>query len=125
MDNKKKVLIVDDDDNLRNVLLDKLSAAGFEASGAIDGADGLKMALDNHPDVILLDVMMPKMDGWQTLNMLRADEWGKTARVIMLTSLDNTDNIAKAVEKRTYEYIIKTDINLDQVVKRVQEAVKT
>ncbi|HEY4498757.1 MAG TPA: response regulator [Candidatus Paceibacterota bacterium] len=119
MENKKKVLVVDDDDNLRMVLMDKLGASGFEVADAPNGEEGLKKALEWHPEVILLDVMMPKMNGWQMLNKVRTDAWGKTARVIMLTGLDDVTNVAHAVGKGVREYILKTNINLDELVKTV------
>lgn len=120
MAEKKKVLVVDDDKNLVTVLLDKLDISGFEAQATKNGEEGLAKALDWHPDVILMDVVMPKMDGWQMLKKLREDNWGKTARVIMLTVLENPDNVAKAMEEGTFDYITKTDWSLDDVVKKIE-----
>ena len=120
--NKKKILVVDDDDNLRGVLMDKLNISGFETFEARDGEEGLKKSLELHPDVILLDVVMPKMNGWNMLEKLREDDWGKAVRVIMLTVLENTDSVARAMEKGSYEYIIKTNHSLDDVVKKVEKA---
>lgn len=119
MDTKKKILVVDDDENLRTVLLDKLEAAGLSGTGAANGEEGLKQALALHPDVILLDVMMPKMNGWQTLEALRADAWGKTARVVMLTSMDDANDVAKALSKGVHEYFAKTKFSPDDLVKLV------
>lgn len=119
--NKKKILIVDDDDNLRAVLMDKLSIFGFDTLGAENGEEGLEKSLALHPDVILLDIVMPKMNGWEMLEKLRQDEWGKNARVIMLTVLDNTDSIARAMEGGSYEYIVKTSHSLEEVVNKVAQ----
>jgi DNA-binding response OmpR family regulator len=118
---KKKVLVVDDDRDLREVLADKLTASGFEATQAVDGEDGLKKALEIHPDVTLLDVMMPKMNGWQMLDALRKDSWGKGAKVIMLTVLEDMDNVAQAVEKNSAGYLVKTSQSLDGIVFRLKE----
>ncbi len=116
---KKKVLVVDDDANLRDVLIDALTVSGFEAKGAANGEDGLKEAFASHPDVIMLDVMMPKMDGWQVLDTLRADEWGKQAKVIMLTSQGQMTNIAHALDKKVFTYIVKSELNLGNIAEKV------
>jgi DNA-binding response OmpR family regulator len=122
---KKKVLVVDDDANLRDVLLDALTVAGFEAKGMPNGEDGLKEAFAWHPDVIMLDVMMPKMDGWQVLDVLRADEWGKKAKVIMLTSLGQMTNIAHALDKKVFTYIVKSELNLDNLAETINSLIKS
>jgi CheY-like chemotaxis protein len=121
MNDKKKILVVDDDEGLRTVLVDKLNISGFEAVFAADGEEGLEKALKWHPDAILLDVIMPKMDGFEMLGKLRDDEWGKRAKVIMLTVLENADSVAKAVEGTAQGYLIKTQHSLDDVVAYVKE----
>lgn len=123
--NGKKILIVDDDENLRTVLSDKFKAQGFEVFGAGDGEEGLKQALELHPDIILLDIMMPKMDGWTALGKLREDNWGKHAKVVVLTVLEDVSDVAKAMEKDSFDYIVKTDRSLDEVAAQVQEMVNS
>ncbi len=122
-ENRKKILIVDDDDSLNTVLVDKLNMSGFEAIGATDGEDGLKKALSIHPDVILLDLVMPKMNGMEMLQKLREDEWGKTVKVVMLTLLEKVDYVAEAMEYKVSGYIVKTDYSLEGIVKKIQEIV--
>ena len=117
----KKILIVDDDENLQAILKDKLTDSGFDAIGAMNGEDGLKKALELHPDIILLDVLMPKMNGWEMLEKLRKDAWGKSANVIMLTVLDSADDIARAMEKGSFRYFLKTNCNPDDIVRQVEE----
>ena len=122
--NKKKILIVDDDESLNNVLVDKLNLSGYEAIGASDGVDGLKKALEMHPDLILLDLLMPKMDGLQMLKELREDSWGKLVKVIILTLLEQADYVAKTMDKNVYGYLVKTNFSLEDVVKKVEDALK-
>jgi CheY-like chemotaxis protein len=122
--NKKRILVVDDDDNLKLVLTDKLNISGFEAVGASNGKEGLEKALEWHPDVILLDILMPVMDGWEMLGKLREDEWGKKAKVIMLTSLEDAEAIAQAVEDGSLAYLIKTNQSIDGVVEKVKSMLK-
>lgn len=121
---KKKILIIDDDNNLSTVLVDRLSFAGYDAVGAVNGVEGLKKALETHPDLILLDVLMPEMDGLQMLRMLRQDSWGKDAKVIMLTLLEQPDYIAHAVEGNVLGYLVKTNFTLDEVVKKIENALR-
>ena len=124
MENKndqKKVLVIDDDDNLRTVLPDKLNISGFETDSATDGEEGLNKAFHFHPDIILLDMLMPKMNGLEVLEKLREDKWGQSVKVMMLTVLEDTNTVAQAVDKGTLAYVLKTDHNLDDVVKQVEE----
>src|SRR3989338_5004221 len=121
---KKNVLVVDDDDNLRTVLIDKLNMSGFYAIGASNGEEGLEKALKTHPDVILLDIIMPILNGWEMLKKLREDEWGKGAKVIMLTVIENTEAIARAVEDNSLAYLIKTNESMDDVVEKVKTMIR-
>lgn len=116
----KKVLVIDDDENLNTVLVDKLNFSGFDTKGAKDGEEGLKKALDFHPDVILLDLMMPKMNGLSMLKKLREDPWGKDAKVIVLTVQEQTDSVARAIENNVFGYFVKTNYSLDEIVKKIQ-----
>ena len=122
--NKKKILVVDDDESLNIVLVDKLNLSGFEAIGAIDGIDGLKKSLEHHPDLILLDLLMPKMDGLQMLKELREDSWGKGAKVVILTLLEQADYVAKTMQENIYGYLVKTNFSLEDVVKKIEEILK-
>jgi DNA-binding response OmpR family regulator len=118
-ENKKKVLIVDDNQSLNDILIDKLNLSGFDASGVLDGEEGLKKALELHPDVILLDLVMPKMDGLTMLEKLREDSWGNKCKVIVLTLVGEQYHIAKAVEFGVLGYIVKTDNSLEDIVKQI------
>ena len=118
---KKKILVIDDDENLATVLVDKLKMSGFDADNANDGVTGLKKALETHPDAILLDVVMPNMSGWETLEKLRVDSWGEYAKVIMLTALDKPESIAHAMEEGSTVFIVKTNYTLDQIVDTVKQ----
>ncbi|MFZ2620905.1 MAG: response regulator [Minisyncoccia bacterium] len=121
VENKRKILIVDDNNDLTTVLVDKFNLSGFEAQGAFDGEEGLEKALEFHPDIILLDLLMPKVSGIEMLKQLRKDSWGKEAKVVILTLLDNTGFVAKAMESNIYGYIVKTDYTLDQIVKKIKD----
>lgn len=78
------------------------------------------MALKRKPDLILLDVMMPTVNGHKALYELRKDDWGKTAKVIMLTALDDAENIAQDVTLKADDYIIKSSMGLQEIVTKVK-----
>ena len=120
----KNVLVIEeieDDALLRKVLHDKLVLEGFGVLEANNGEEGLAVALERHPDLILLDILMPKMGGLAMLKKLREDEWGKTARVIILTNYDDVEKIADAFGNRVFEYYLKADTPLDELIRKVKE----
>lgn len=120
MTDSHTVLVVDDNKELAMVMKDKLEIEGFNVLVAHDGEAGLDIALAEHPDLVLLDVMMPKKDGWEVIAGLRTDEWGKDAKVILLTSLNDMDSISKAVEAGNFEYLVKTDWEPAEIVERIK-----
>ncbi len=115
----KKVFVIDDDEALVQALTERLVDAGYDVSSAPDGQAGLDAVLEAHPDLIILDVAMPVMNGWDTLTALRADGWGKDARVVMLTNSDDMENVSQAVDHGTTEYLIKGSWTLDDIVAKV------
>src|SRR5882724_12815069 len=98
MDPQKKILIVEDEEAMLRLLSDALSEAGFQVVTAKDGVQGLGNAKTYHPDLILLDIILPEMDGITMMKTLReTDEWGKNVPIIVLTNLNADDAIMKAV----------------------------
>jgi DNA-binding response OmpR family regulator len=120
----KKILIVEDDLPLLQVLRDKLTREGFSILEAKNGKEGLETALSEHPDLILLDIMLPVMDGIAVLKELHADAWGKDAKVIMLTNLSDTQNVADAITLGSHEFLVKSDWKIEDVVKVVRSKLK-
>lgn len=121
MEEPKKILIVEDDPPLRNALREKLSDAGLRILEAKNGEEGLSLALSEHPALILLDILMPKMDGMEMLKKVRADELGKRIPVIILTNLSENGEVAQAMEHEVFDYFIKSDIKIEEVVEKVRE----
>lgn len=119
----KKILIVEDEESLLKVLADKFKIEGFEVLSAQNGFEGLAMAFKEKPDLILLDIIMPKMDGLSMLKELRKDESGKNIKVIMLTNLSGEENMADAITNGSFEYLIKSDWKIEDLVKRVKEKI--
>ena len=122
MEEKRKILIVEDEKPLLTILHNKFESEGFLSLDAVNGKQGLKMALKEHPDVILLDILMPEMDGITMMQQLRKDEWGSKANVILLTNVDPDTAIAKEmVETEPSYYFVKSNINIDSIVDKVKE----
>lgn len=117
----KTILIVEDEKPLVSALNAKLSHEGFSILEATDGEAGLSMALEKHPDLILLDIVMPKMDGLTMLNELRKDDWGKNVPVIVLTNLSIDESVGANMRNNVFDYLIKTDWKIEDVVKKVKE----
>jgi len=122
----KKILIVEDDLILLSTLADNFTKEGFEIVKAEDGEKALASALEARPDLILLDLLLPKMDGFTVLKKLRQNEWGRHVPVIILTNLSSTENIAKALESMDnfQEYLVKTDWKIEDVIAMVREKLK-
>lgn len=118
---KKKILVVDDEQDLRDAVRDALTGAGFEVVEAHNGEVGLQVALEEKPDLILLDLMMPEINGIGMLSRLRQDPWGKNATVILLTALEDAGSVAQAVEAGGNDYLIKPNIRLEDIVKKVRQ----
>ena len=123
---KKKVLIIEDDLALLNTLRDTLTKENFEVLKAENGEQGLTVALREHPDLILLDIIMPVMDGLTMLRNLRGDAWGKDVKVILLSNLADMGKIKSEQEHSgVYAYITKSNINISDLVKMITIATKS
>ncbi len=119
---KKTILIVEDDLALRKVLVDKLTDEGFDVLEAQDGIQGLKQATEKHPELILLDIFMPNMDGITMLSKLRSlDAWGKHISVIVLTNSTDAQTIAKVSGFGGTDFLIKSEWSLEALVARIRE----
>lgn len=125
--NNKKILVieeVEDDNSLRNVLHDKFVKEGFSVLEAKDGEEGLATALSEHPDLILLDIVMPKMDGLTMMKKLReANEWGKHVPIILLTNLSADDEkINQAItDNQPAYYLVKSNYTIEDLVEKIRE----
>ena len=118
---KKKVLVVEDDTLLRDMLRTGLSEADFAVLEAKDGREGLAVAEAEHPSLILLDLLMPEMDGHEVAERLRKTSWGKEIPIIVLSNVDDPKHIAKAVENGIFQYFVKSNTPIDRIVAKVKE----
>jgi len=118
---RKKILIVEDDVLLIKAISYEFEQENFEVFTAGNGEDGLKMAEQHLPDLILADINMPKMDGLAMLKALRATEWGKNMLVIMLTNYSDEQRVLEALSQKAFYYLVKSDWDLSQIVAKVKE----
>lgn len=123
---KPSVLIIEDEPSLRSILVAKFTAEGFDIYTAKNGEQGLEQALTYKPDVTVLDLLMPRMDGETMLESLRRDEWGKTAYVVILTNVtkDSENDLLQGDDEHT-DYLVKADWPISDVVARVREHMRS
>jgi DNA-binding response OmpR family regulator len=123
-DKKTKILIVEDEVVINKVYAEELRDQGFLVITAVNGRDGLELALREKPDLILLDILMPIMDGLTMMGKLReADLYGKNVPIILLTNLSaNEDKIIESlVKNEPAYYLVKSDWDLSAVVEKIKE----
>jgi DNA-binding response OmpR family regulator len=121
MDKKNKILIVDDEEYIVKALSDHLGRKGYETITASNGEEGLSAAEKSMPDLILLDIIMPKMDGITMLRELKKNSKTESIPVIMITNLDNKESDMEANELGVAAYLVKTDYGLEEITKKIEE----
>jgi DNA-binding response OmpR family regulator len=115
----KKILIVEDDADFLALLQERVALEGFSVFIARDGKEGLDVASKERPDLILLDILMPKMDGIEMAKRLK--ESGINISIIFLTNVGDVDYISKAIEASQSDYIVKSNISIDDIIARVKD----
>ena len=118
-----KILVIEDEPVLLEALAKTFEKEGFEVLTATDGKEGLDVSLGTHPDIILLDILMPVMDGTEMLDKLRCDSWGKKARVLILTNLSDLAREAKSNSQGVLQYLIKSNLGLKDTVDKVKKSI--
>jgi DNA-binding response OmpR family regulator len=124
MSQTKTILIIEDEIPILNILSNKLTREGFTVLTAKDGKQGLELALAKHPALILLDIILPVMDGITMLKKLHADPWGKNAQVVMLTNLGDSQSVANALELGSHDFLVKADWTIEDVVQIARDKLK-
>ena len=116
-----KVLLVEDDINLREIFEMRLQAEGYETLSAADGEEALMVATKEKPDLIIADVMMPKLSGFEMLETLRAAPEMANAKVIMMTALGQAEDRARGEKLGVVKYLVKSQVTLEDFVRVVRE----
>jgi len=118
----KKILFVEDESALQKTFGDVLTKEGYDMISALDGEAGLKLAKERKPDLILLDLILPKMDGFEVLKQLKKEVETKAIPVIVLTNLERVVDIEKAIEAGATTYLVKANYTLEEVLEKIKKA---
>ena len=118
----KTILFVEDESALQKTFGDILQQEGYEMISALDGEIGLRLAKENRPNLILLDLILPKIHGFDVLKKLKEDSDTKEIPVIVLTNLEGLEDVEKALELGATTYLVKTQYSLEEVVQKIKKA---
>ena len=116
-----KIVAAEDDKLISNSLCDALKAAGYEPTPAYDGEEAVAKVKEVLPDLVLLDIMMPKLDGISVLWELKANPATAKIPVIVLTNIGDVETISKIVEAGAVDYLLKSDQSVDDIIQKVKD----
>lgn len=120
----KKILVVEDEHAYLNLLRDQLVKSGYQVIEARDGEEGLKLALAKKPDLILLDLLMPKVGGLAMLKSLRAGAWGREVPVFILTNVYGEKEMSEGISNNANHYFVKSDLKLEDLLWNIKVYLK-
>jgi len=121
----KKILFVEDESALQETFKDFLNQEGYQIVSALDGEIGLRLAKTEKPDLILLDLILPKKDGFEVLEELKKEEGTKDIPVIVLTHLEEMEDVQKAIELGARDYLVKANYSLVEVGEKIKKALES
>ncbi len=119
-----KVLVIEDDQFLRDLMRTKLAREGFDVSTAIDGPEGLERIANDRPHVVLLDIILPGIDGFEILKRMKSSESLKTIPVVLLSNLGQEADVEKGKALGASDYLIKSNFTIDEIIEKIQQTVK-
>ncbi|MCD6148114.1 response regulator [bacterium] len=120
----KKILIIEDDKFLRELIAKKLAKDGYEVSEAVDGEEGVKKTKETKPDLILLDLILPEMDGFEVLSKIKEDPASSLIPVIILSNLGQKEDIEKGLKMGATDYLIKAHFTPGEIVEKIRNIIK-
>ena len=120
----KKILFIEDESSLQKALGDILRENNYEVISALDGEIGLRLAKSEKPDLILLDIILPKMNGIEVLKALKENPETKNISVVILTNLENMEDVNKAIELGAVAYLIKAQYTMEEVIDKIEKALR-
>ena len=120
----KTILFIEDESALQKTFGEILKQEGYEMIPALDGEVGLRLAKDKKPDLILLDLILPRIHGFDVLKKLKEDKETKEIPIIVLTNLEGISDVDKAIELGATTYLIKAQYTLEEVVEKIKKTLK-
>jgi DNA-binding response OmpR family regulator len=120
---KYKILIIEDETALQDSLKEFLSMENFETASAFNGEEGIEMIRKENPDLILLDIVLPKKNGFEVLEEIKKDKKISKIPVILLTNLESAEDINRAFEFGVTQYLIKSSYALEEITKKIKETI--
>lgn len=121
---KEKILIIEDDKFFRDLISKKLDAGGFDVAKAVDGKEAFEYLRDNIPSLIILDLILPGMDGYEVLSVLKKNEKWSQIPVVVLSNLGQREEIDRAMSLGADEYMVKVNYVPDEIIERVQSVIR-
>ena len=119
-DKKTKILIVEDEEILLTALSEELKQEGFEAVGAKDGMEGVEKIVSEKPDMVLLDLVMPRLDGIGALKQMKENPDTKDIPIVILTNLSDYDKVSDALSLGAMDYLVKANYRLEELVNKIK-----
>lgn len=120
----KKILIVEDDKFLRELIGQKLTKEGYDILESIDGEDGLKKIRNEKPDLVLLDLILPSIDGFEVLSRIKEDASLKSPPIIILSNLGQKEDVERGLKSGAVDYLIKAHFTPGEIIEKVKNILK-
>ena len=120
----KKILLIEDDTFISEMVLKKLKETGLAVSLAIDAETGMAKVQEDKPDLILLDIVLPGMDGYEFLEKIKADKKLSSLPVLILSNLGQKDEIERGLALGAKDFLVKAHLNLDEIVQKAKQALE-
>jgi len=121
---QKRILVIEDDKFLRELIAKKLIKEGYETSEAVDGEEGIKKIKEEKPDLILLDLILPGIDGFEVLSRMREDSTTNSIPVIILSNLGQKEDVEKGLKLGAVDYLIKAHFTPGEIIEKIKTALK-
>jgi len=120
----KKILFIEDEYGLQKAMVKMLTDEGYQVLSALDGEVGLKIVKKELPDLILLDLILPKKDGFEVLKEIKKDETTKGIPIIILSNLERMEDVEKALQLGATTYLVKTNYGLDELLEKIKGVIE-
>ncbi len=120
----KKILIIEDDRFLRELIARKLSAQGYEILEAVDGEKGLESIKEENPDIVLLDLILPGIDGFEVLSRVGKDEDLAEIPILVLSNLGQKEDVEKALNLGAVDYLVKAHFTPEEIIQKISQTIR-